>query len=98
MLFLDCSYITKGYGRFLFIFVGLNNLALISFRNPQVASTWNEVNTNSNTQCGSNNRDGRPVNSNCEINNRSAANIRALNMPPLGMIPYIHRKISILLL
>ncbi|XP_031195464.1 pericentriolar material 1 protein isoform X5 [Mastomys coucha] len=52
-------------------------------QNPQVASTWNEVNTNSNTQCGSNNRDGRPVNSNCEINNRSAANIRALNMPPL---------------
>ncbi|XP_031195463.1 pericentriolar material 1 protein isoform X4 [Mastomys coucha] len=60
-----------------------NSEPVINIRNPQVASTWNEVNTNSNTQCGSNNRDGRPVNSNCEINNRSAANIRALNMPPL---------------
>ncbi|XP_052018334.1 pericentriolar material 1 protein isoform X10 [Apodemus sylvaticus] len=60
-----------------------NSEPVTNIRNPQVASTWNEVNANSNTQCGSNNRDGRPVNSNCEINNRSAANIRALNMPPL---------------
>ncbi|XP_029388123.1 pericentriolar material 1 protein isoform X4 [Mus pahari] len=60
-----------------------NSEPVTNIRNPQVASTWNEVNTNSNTQCGSNNRDGRPANSNCEINNRSAANIRALNMPPL---------------
>lgn len=51
--------------------------------NPQVAGTRNEVNSISNAQCVSNNRDGRSVNSNCEINNRSAANIRALNMPPL---------------
>ncbi|XP_053515981.1 pericentriolar material 1 protein isoform X15 [Artibeus jamaicensis] len=50
--------------------------------NPQVAATRNEVNSISNAQCVSNNRDGRSVNSNCEINNRSAANIRALNMPP----------------
>ena len=57
-----------------------------------MAATWNEVNSNSNAQCVSNNRDGRAVNSNCEINNRSAANIRALNMPPLsGMIDSIHR-------
>ncbi|XP_060237632.1 pericentriolar material 1 protein isoform X3 [Meriones unguiculatus] len=60
-----------------------NSEPVTNIRNPQVASTWNEVNTNSNTQCISNNRDGRTVNSNCEINNRSAANIRALNMPPL---------------
>uniref|UniRef100_H0WPK9 Pericentriolar material 1 n=1 Tax=Otolemur garnettii TaxID=30611 RepID=H0WPK9_OTOGA len=53
-----------------------------NIRNPQVAATWNEVNSNSNAQCASNNRDGRSVNSNCEINNRSAANIRTLNMPP----------------
>uniref|UniRef100_A0A8C9DV35 Pericentriolar material 1 n=1 Tax=Prolemur simus TaxID=1328070 RepID=A0A8C9DV35_PROSS len=53
-----------------------------NIRNPQVAATWNEVNSNSNAHCASNNRDGRSVNSNCEINNRSAANIRALNMPP----------------
>ncbi|XP_057393159.1 pericentriolar material 1 protein isoform X19 [Balaenoptera acutorostrata] len=60
----------------------VTNIRLFSFRNPQVAATWNEVNSNSNAQCVSNNRDGRSVNSNCEINNRSAANIRALNMPP----------------
>nr|XP_048297672.1 pericentriolar material 1 protein isoform X25 [Myodes glareolus] len=60
-----------------------NSEPVTNIRNPQVASTWNEVNSNSNSQCISNNRDGRSVNSNCEINNRSAANIRALNMPPL---------------
>ncbi|XP_059100351.1 pericentriolar material 1 protein isoform X14 [Peromyscus eremicus] len=60
-----------------------NSEPVTNIRNPPVASTWNEVNSNSNTQCVSNNRDGRSVNSNCEINNRSAANIRALNMPPL---------------
>ncbi|XP_043310002.1 pericentriolar material 1 protein isoform X14 [Cervus canadensis] len=59
-----------------------NSEPVTNIRNPQVAATWNEVNSNSNAQCVSNNRDGRAVNSNCEINNRSAANIRALNMPP----------------
>ncbi|XP_028708245.2 pericentriolar material 1 protein isoform X26 [Macaca mulatta] len=59
-----------------------NSEPVTNIRNPQVASTWNEVNSNSNVQCVSNNRDGRTVNSNCEINNRSAANIRALNVPP----------------
>ncbi|XP_025135305.3 pericentriolar material 1 protein isoform X20 [Bubalus bubalis] len=61
-----------------------NSEPVTNIRNPQVAATWNEVNSNSNAQCVSNNRDGRAVNSNCEINNRSAANIRALNMPPLS--------------
>ncbi|XP_032474152.1 pericentriolar material 1 protein isoform X25 [Phocoena sinus] len=59
-----------------------NSEPVTNIRNPQVAATWNEVNSNSKAQCVSNNRDGRSVNSNCEINNRSAANIRALNMPP----------------
>ncbi|XP_060147421.1 pericentriolar material 1 protein isoform X14 [Globicephala melas] len=59
-----------------------NSEPVTNIRNSQVAATWNEVNSNSNAQCVSNNRDGRSVNSNCEINNRSAANIRALNMPP----------------
>ncbi|XP_073758454.1 pericentriolar material 1 protein isoform X11 [Callorhinus ursinus] len=59
-----------------------NSEPITNIRNPQVAATWNEVNSNSNAQCVSNNREGRSVNSNCEINNRSAANIRALNMPP----------------
>nr|XP_054354458.1 pericentriolar material 1 protein isoform X30 [Pongo pygmaeus] len=59
-----------------------NSEPVTNIRNPQVASTWNEVNSHSNAQCVSNNRDGRTVNSNCEINNRSVANIRALNVPP----------------
>ncbi|XP_025788722.1 pericentriolar material 1 protein isoform X11 [Puma concolor] len=59
-----------------------NSEPVTNLRNPQVAATWNEVNSNSNAQCVSNNREGRSGNSNCEINNRSATNIRALNMPP----------------
>uniref|UniRef100_A0A7N5P3Y3 Pericentriolar material 1 n=1 Tax=Ailuropoda melanoleuca TaxID=9646 RepID=A0A7N5P3Y3_AILME len=59
-----------------------NSEPVTNIRNPQVAATWNEVNSNSNAQCVSNNREGRSVNSNCENNNRSAANIRPLNMPP----------------
>ncbi|XP_012580355.1 PREDICTED: pericentriolar material 1 protein isoform X6 [Condylura cristata] len=64
-----------------------NSEPVTNIRNPPVAATWNEVNSNSNAQCVSNNRDGRSVNSNCEINNRSA-NIRALNMPPLADCRY----------
>ncbi|KAM9622265.1 pericentriolar material 1 protein isoform 8-T12 [Trichechus inunguis] len=52
-----------------------------NIRNPQVAATWNEVNSNTNAQCISNNKDGRSVNSNCEINNRCAASMRAPNLP-----------------
>nr|XP_044997542.1 pericentriolar material 1 protein isoform X4 [Jaculus jaculus] len=59
-----------------------------NIRNPQVAATWNEVNSTSNAQCASNNRDGRAVNSNCQINNRSAANVRAVNMPSLADCRY----------
>ncbi|XP_045142766.1 pericentriolar material 1 protein isoform X6 [Echinops telfairi] len=59
-----------------------NSEPVTNIRNPQVTATWNEVNCNTNAQCISNNRDGRSFNSNCEINNRSATNIRALNMPP----------------
>ncbi|KFQ18194.1 Pericentriolar material 1 protein, partial [Merops nubicus] len=51
-----------------------------NIRNPQGISSWSEVNSNSNVQCGTNNRDGRHLNTNCEINNRSAANIRTLKM------------------
>uniref|UniRef100_A0A8C3KN13 Pericentriolar material 1 n=1 Tax=Calidris pygmaea TaxID=425635 RepID=A0A8C3KN13_9CHAR len=49
-------------------------------RNPQGMSSWSEINSNSNVQCGTNNRDGRHLNTDCEINNRSAANIRSLKM------------------
>ncbi|XP_023577750.1 pericentriolar material 1 protein isoform X3 [Octodon degus] len=59
-----------------------NSEPVTNIRNPQVSATWNEVNSNSNPQCVSNNRDGRSANANCEINNRSATNIRAVNMPP----------------
>ncbi|NWX20618.1 PCM1 protein, partial [Aegotheles bennettii] len=48
--------------------------------NPQGISSWSEINSNSNVQCGNNNRDGRHLNTDCEINNRSAANIRTLKM------------------
>uniref|UniRef100_A0A8C6J3M5 Uncharacterized protein n=1 Tax=Melopsittacus undulatus TaxID=13146 RepID=A0A8C6J3M5_MELUD len=49
-------------------------------QNPQGMSSWSEVNCNSNVQCGTNNRDGRHLNTDCEINNRSAANMRTLKM------------------
>ncbi|XP_071599516.1 pericentriolar material 1 protein isoform X35 [Heliangelus exortis] len=51
-----------------------------NIRNPQGISSWSEMNSNSNVQCGTNNRDGRHLNTDCEINNRSAANIRTLKM------------------
>ncbi|KAM4674360.1 pericentriolar material 1 protein isoform 13-T15 [Amazona ochrocephala] len=51
-----------------------------NIRNPQGMSSWSEINCNSNVQCGTNNRDGRHLNTDCEINNRSAANIRTLKM------------------
>lgn len=55
-------------------------------RNPQGIGSWSEINSNSNVQCGTNNRDGRHLNTDCEINNRSAANIRTLKMSStLGM-------------
>ncbi|XP_055650254.1 pericentriolar material 1 protein isoform X20 [Falco peregrinus] len=51
-----------------------------NIRNPQGISSWSEINSNSNVQCGTNNRDERHLNTDCEINNRSAANIRTLKM------------------
>ncbi|XP_078534232.1 pericentriolar material 1 protein isoform X2 [Lissotriton helveticus] len=53
---------------------------IMNIRNPQRFGSWVEVNSNSNAQCATNNRDGRPLNTDCEINNRTAANIRTLNM------------------
>ncbi|XP_019381537.1 PREDICTED: pericentriolar material 1 protein isoform X8 [Gavialis gangeticus] len=57
-----------------------NPQPVTNIRNPQGIGTWGEMNSNSNIQCGTNNRDGRHLNIDCEINNRSAANIRTLNM------------------
>ncbi|NWT50615.1 PCM1 protein, partial [Erythrocercus mccallii] len=53
---------------------------ITNIRNPQGVSSWSEINSNSNVQCGTNNRDGRHLNTDCEINNRSAANIRTQKM------------------
>ncbi|XP_036439444.1 pericentriolar material 1 protein isoform X3 [Colossoma macropomum] len=47
---------------------------------PQAAGNWMDMNTLTNACSSSNNRDGR-LNSECEINNRSATNLRSLNIP-----------------
>ncbi|XP_073197989.1 pericentriolar material 1 protein isoform X6 [Lepidochelys kempii] len=57
-----------------------NSQPVTNIRNPQGISSWGEINSNSNIQCGTTNRDGRHLNTDCEINNRSAANLRTLNM------------------
>ncbi|XP_041114548.1 pericentriolar material 1 protein-like isoform X2 [Polyodon spathula] len=53
---------------------------ITNIRNPQRGGNWAEVNSLTNAQCGTNNKDGR-LNTDCEINNRSAANLRGLNIP-----------------
>ncbi|XP_041081502.1 pericentriolar material 1 protein isoform X2 [Polyodon spathula] len=53
---------------------------ITNIRNPQRSGNRANVNSLTNAQCGTNNRDGR-LNTNCEINNRSAANLRSLNIP-----------------
>uniref|UniRef100_A0A8C0QMK7 Pericentriolar material 1 n=1 Tax=Chelonoidis abingdonii TaxID=106734 RepID=A0A8C0QMK7_CHEAB len=55
-----------------------NPQPVTNIRNPQGISSWGEINSNSNIQCGTTNRDGRHLNTDCEINNRSAANLRTL--------------------
>ncbi|XP_062991633.1 pericentriolar material 1 protein isoform X2 [Elgaria multicarinata webbii] len=57
-----------------------NPQPVTNIRNPQGITNWGEINCNSNLQCGTNNRNGRHLNTACEINNRSA-NVRMLNMP-----------------
>ncbi|OCT99546.1 hypothetical protein XELAEV_18005328mg [Xenopus laevis] len=52
-----------------------------NIRNPQYRSSWAQMNINSNNQSGTNNRDERQLNTECEINNRSAVNLRSFNMP-----------------
>uniref|UniRef100_J3S989 Pericentriolar material 1 protein n=1 Tax=Crotalus adamanteus TaxID=8729 RepID=J3S989_CROAD len=57
-----------------------NPQPITNIRNPQEISNWGEINYNSNLPCGSNNQNGRHLNTSCEINNQSA-NIRMPNMP-----------------
>lgn len=47
---------------------------------PQTPSNWMDMNRLAKAHSASNNRDGR-LNTECEINNRSAANLRSLNVP-----------------
>ncbi|XP_026059628.1 pericentriolar material 1 protein-like isoform X7 [Carassius auratus] len=47
---------------------------------PQTQSNWMDMNSLGKAHSASNNRDGR-LNTECEINNRSAANLRSLNVP-----------------
>uniref|UniRef100_A0A8C4RM01 Pericentriolar material 1 n=1 Tax=Erpetoichthys calabaricus TaxID=27687 RepID=A0A8C4RM01_ERPCA len=49
-------------------------------RNPKRSSNLMEMNSLTSHRIGSNNRDGR-LNTECEINNRSAANLHSLNIP-----------------
>ncbi|XP_075716260.1 pericentriolar material 1 protein isoform X2 [Rhinoderma darwinii] len=56
------------------------NQPVTNIRNPQRMSSWGPVNSITISQCGVNNRDERPSNTDCEINNRSAANLRSFNV------------------
>uniref|UniRef100_A0A673IE72 Pericentriolar material 1 protein-like n=1 Tax=Sinocyclocheilus rhinocerous TaxID=307959 RepID=A0A673IE72_9TELE len=60
-----------------------NHEPVTNIRNPaqpQTPSNWMDMNSLGKAHSASNNRDGR-LNTECEINNRSAANLRSLNVP-----------------
>ncbi|XP_070831685.1 pericentriolar material 1 protein isoform X1 [Chaetodon trifascialis] len=61
-----------------------NRHPVTNIRNPQRSGNWTDLNSLSNGRTvrtsATNNRDGR-LNTECEINNRSAANLRSLNIP-----------------
>ncbi|XP_050957055.1 pericentriolar material 1 protein isoform X4 [Labeo rohita] len=60
-----------------------NHEPVTNIRNPaqpQTPSNWMDMNRLAKAHSASNNRDGR-LNTECEINNRSAANLRSLNVP-----------------
>uniref|UniRef100_A0A8C5LUT3 Pericentriolar material 1 n=1 Tax=Leptobrachium leishanense TaxID=445787 RepID=A0A8C5LUT3_9ANUR len=58
-----------------------------NIRNPQLISSWGQMNSNTNVQAGTKNRDERPLNTNCEINNRCTTNLRPFNvLSTLGML------------
>ncbi|XP_053315018.1 pericentriolar material 1 protein [Spea bombifrons] len=52
-----------------------------NIRNPHRTSNWGQMNSVASAQCAANNRDDRPLNTECEINNRSAVNSRTFNVP-----------------
>lgn len=47
---------------------------------PQTPGNWMDLNSLTKAHSASNNREGR-LNTECEINNRSAANLHSLNIP-----------------
>ncbi|XP_042572635.1 pericentriolar material 1 protein-like isoform X1 [Cyprinus carpio] len=60
-----------------------NHEPVTNIRNPaqpQTPSNWMDMNSLGKAHSASNNRDGR-LNTECEINNRSAANLCSLNVP-----------------
>ncbi|CAJ1052553.1 pericentriolar material 1 protein isoform X4 [Xyrichtys novacula] len=61
-----------------------NRQPVTNIRNPQRSGNWTDLNSLTNGRSvrssAANNRDGR-LNTECEINNRSAANLRSLNIP-----------------
>ncbi|XP_031718975.1 pericentriolar material 1 protein isoform X1 [Anarrhichthys ocellatus] len=61
-----------------------NRQPVTNIRNPQRSGNWTDLNSLINPRSvrssATNNRDGR-LNTECEINNRSAANLRSLNIP-----------------
>ncbi|XP_067353306.1 pericentriolar material 1 protein isoform X2 [Channa argus] len=61
-----------------------NRQPVTNIRNPQRSGNWADLNSLTNTRnvrsSTTNNRDGR-LNTECEINNRSAGNLRSLNIP-----------------
>ncbi|XP_059198657.1 pericentriolar material 1 protein isoform X2 [Centropristis striata] len=61
-----------------------NRQPITNIRNPQRSGNWTDLNSLTNRRSvrssATNNRDGR-LNTECEINNRSAANLRSLNIP-----------------
>ncbi|XDV14781.1 hypothetical protein PO909_014973 [Leuciscus waleckii] len=62
-----------------------NHEPVTNIRNPaqpQTPSNWMDMNSLTKAHSASNNRDGR-LNTECEINNRSAANLRSLNVPSI---------------
>uniref|UniRef100_A0A673FN70 Pericentriolar material 1 protein-like n=1 Tax=Sinocyclocheilus rhinocerous TaxID=307959 RepID=A0A673FN70_9TELE len=69
-----------------------NHEPVTNIRNPaqpQTPSNWMDMNSLTKAHGASNNRDGR-LNTECEINNRSAANLRSLNVPSVigQTLPY----------
>ncbi|XP_074485631.1 pericentriolar material 1 protein isoform X4 [Sebastes fasciatus] len=61
-----------------------NRQPVTNIRNPHRSGNWTDLNSLTNRRSvrssATNNRDGR-LNTECEINNRSAANLRSLNIP-----------------